>query len=231
MTISTILAKILKGEALTDEEKAFVGAYDPQKEIDTASAYARRKAEERMKEAIAKQTAAENALRELQEKAADPAKDNELAALQKKVAKLEALNAAAEAKNAAHARRDAIRAAAKANGVIAAEGINADVFERLLDLTVGETDINDEDALKGALESFKKDNPAMIAASVRSGSGQLGNPRGGESFSGKNPWKTESLNLTEQMRMVKDHPEQAVALAADAGVKLDLNTGSNPSLG
>lgn len=231
MTIVEIIAKLRKGETLTAEESAFLDAYDPQKEIDTASASARRKAEERMKEAIAKQTAAEDALREMQEKANDPSKANELAALQKKVAKLEALNAAAEAQNKAHARMDAIRAAAKAEGIVAAEGINGAVFERLLDLAVGDTDCADADALKGALTAFKTENPAMIAASVRSGSGQIGTPRGvAAAYAGKNPFKAESLNLTEQMRLAKENPEQAVALAAEAGVKLSVSE-PNPALG
>lgn len=230
MNIKDIIAKFLKGEELTAEEKSFLGAYDPQKEIDTASASARRKAEERLREAVAQKTAAEDALRELQEKASDPEKANELNALRKKVEKLEALNAAAEAKNKAHARLDAIRSAAKENGIVAADGINGAVFERLLDLAVGETDVADAEALKGALDAFKAENPAMIAAAVRPGSGQIGNPRGGQSFTGKNPWKSESLNLTEQMRLVKEHPEQAVSLAQEAGVNLTIG-GANPSLG
>lgn len=45
MSIKDILAKVAKGETLTDEEKSALGAYDPQAEIDKASAAARRKAE------------------------------------------------------------------------------------------------------------------------------------------------------------------------------------------
>ena len=45
MNIKDILAKLLKGEALTDEEKAFAEAFDLQGELDKASASARRKAE------------------------------------------------------------------------------------------------------------------------------------------------------------------------------------------
>jgi len=229
MNIQEILAKVVKGETLTDEEKNFLGGYDPQKEIDTASAAARRKAEKEAKDALAKAEAAAAALKELQEKATDPTKDNELAKLQKQVAKLEALNAAAEAKNKAHARLDAIRTAAKENGVVAAEGVNGAVFERLLDLTIGDTDVADADALKTVLDQFKQENPAMIAASVKGGLNTKGLPSGGKA-SGVNPWKEGSINLTEQMRLAKEHPEQAVALAAEAGVKLNI-TDINPALG
>ena len=53
MNIKDIIAKFLKGEALTDAEKAFAEQFDLQKEIDTASAAARRKAEKEAHKASA----------------------------------------------------------------------------------------------------------------------------------------------------------------------------------
>ena len=45
MKIKAILDKVLKGEALTDDEKKFLGEYDEQKLLDAAAGAARKKAE------------------------------------------------------------------------------------------------------------------------------------------------------------------------------------------
>ena len=50
MNIKELLAKISKGEALTDEEKAFVAAYDPEKVVNSTAAAARKSAEAKFKE-------------------------------------------------------------------------------------------------------------------------------------------------------------------------------------
>lgn len=45
MTIRDILAKVAKGETLTDEEKALAGGYDPDSAVNSAAAAARKKSE------------------------------------------------------------------------------------------------------------------------------------------------------------------------------------------
>lgn len=114
---------------------------------------------------------------------------------------------------------DAIRAAAKANGAVAAEGISAEIFDMLLDRAVGDVDTGDADALKGALEAFKSANPAMIADLGRGGVNPKGRPAGG---GGANPWREGSVNLTEQMRLIGANPAEAARLASEAGVALKL---------
>lgn len=42
----------------------------------------------------------------------------------------------------------------------------------------------------------------------------------GNGFSGKNPWKSDSLNLSEQGKLFKENPELAKSLAKEAGVDL-----------
>ena len=219
MTIQEILAKLLKGETLTDEEKTFAEAFNLQKELDTVSASARRKAEKEAKDAKDALDALKAEMDGLKAKGKNPSQNEEIAALQKQVAKLTALNDANEAKLKAQARTEAIRKAAKENGISVADGVSAAMFDRLLDLAVGETDVNDGEALKGALLAFKNDNPAMIAANVKGGIETKGLP-GGSVYTGKNPFKADSQNLTEQMRLLNEHPEQAKALAAEAGVTL-----------
>lgn len=222
MSIKDILAKVAKGETLTDEEKSALGAYDPQAEIDKASAAARRKAEKERDDfkAQAEKSAADLAVAIEAQK--NPEKDTQLARLAKEVEKLTKKNAEAEAKLKATARMEAIRAAAKANGAVSAEGISAETFDMLLDRAVGDVDVGDEDALKGALEAFKTANPAMIADLGRGGIGPKGRPAGGTSAGGANPWKEGSVNLTEQMRMIGANPTEAVRLASEAGVALKL---------
>ena len=51
MKLADILAKVAKGDALSDEEKKFVGEYDEQKSLDAAAANARKKAEKEAKDA------------------------------------------------------------------------------------------------------------------------------------------------------------------------------------
>lgn len=103
MNIKTLLAKIKKDgyDKLTEDEKAFVDQYDPQKEIDTASAAARRKAEDKAKELQSKLDAANASLAETNEKLKEAQKEaeeakggssKEIDALSKKIAKLEAIN-------------------------------------------------------------------------------------------------------------------------------------------
>lgn len=222
MTIKEILAKVAKGETLTEEEKTMLAGYDPQAEIDKASAAARRKAEKERDEALAKATKAAEALEAAKAaQAGDPSKDDQLAKLAKEVEKLTKKNAEAEAKIKATARMDAIRTAAKAHGAVAADGISAEIFDMLLDRAVGTIDVSDEEALKGALEAFKNTNPAMIADQGRGGIGVKGQAAGTGGAGVANPFKKETLNLTAQMQLLNTNPAEAKRLAAEAGVTLE----------
>lgn len=227
MNIKDIIAKLLKGEALTDAEKAFAEQYDAQKEIDAASAAARRKAEKEAKDALAKLDAQNATLKELSEKleaaekAANDAKGGnsaELAKMQKQIAKLEAINAANEKTLKANARMDAIRSAVKAAGISAAKGISPDALERLIDLSVGDTDVSDADAMKAVLDQFKAENPSMIAAAVKGGSGLKGDPNASKFTGVANPWKAESFNLTKQIEIMNAEPNTAKTMMTEAGV-------------
>ena len=56
MKLKDILAKVVKGDALTDEEKKFIGDYDEQKVLDAAASAARKKAEKISASTKAKRT-------------------------------------------------------------------------------------------------------------------------------------------------------------------------------
>lgn len=223
MNIKDILAKLLKGETLTDDEKAFCEAFDHQGELDKASAAARRKAEQATKDALKKGDELQKQIEELtakleEKEAAGKTSETELAKLAKKISQLEKVNAENDAKIKATARLDAIREAAKASGINAAEGVSAKALEKLLDLAVGDTDVTDEDAMKTVLDTFKAENPTMIAAAVKGGAKVKGDPAD-NSFTGvANPWKADSFNLTKQIEISTKNPELAKTMQSEAGV-------------
>lgn len=214
MKLKDILAKIAKGEALNDEEKKFVGEYDEQTTLDAAAANARKKAEAEAAKWKAKAEKAETDLAEALEKNKDPAKDNEIAKLTKRMESLEKKNAALEAEKAAAARNLSIRDAMKAAGISAAKGVDADTLQELITSKLKDTDLEDADAVKAVFDAFKKANPSMIAAGGIGGAGVKGTPGG--HIPQRNPWKKETFNLTEQIELSVSNPEMAATMKAEA---------------
>lgn len=223
MNIKDILAKIAKKETLTDEELQFLTTFDFQKELDKASAAARREGEKKASEAASKHGELTKQIEELQAKLAEKEEKGktdatELDKLAKKIKTLEDKYAASEAKLAQSNRLNSIREAAKGAGIIAAEGISEKSLESLLVAAFGDTALDDEDSVKGILEQFKKDNPAMIRAAVKGGANVKGKQTDSQ-FAGKpNPWKEETKNLTLQIEMETKNPELAAQMKAEAGI-------------
>ena len=219
MNIKDILAKLLKKEDLTDEEKAFVEKFDLQAELDRAAAAARKKSEADTKTAKSEAEALKSQIAELQKQLEDKGAEGdkaktEFSKLLKKVEALEKKNAENEAKIAASERMDVIVELAKANGILPAKGISGSSLERLLDIAVGDTDVTDEDAMKAVFESFKAENPSMIAAAVKSGSNLKGDPNVSKFTGVANPWKADSFNLTKQIEIMNAEPNTAKTMMA-----------------
>jgi len=78
--------------------------------------------------------------------------------------------------------------------------------------------VTDKDAMKAVLDTFKTENPSMIAAAVKAGSGIKGDPRKSSFAGAANPWKAESFNLTKQIEIATKEPELAATMKAEAGV-------------
>lgn len=229
MTLKEVLAKVAKGETLTDAEKAFVAGVDPDKERDDAAAAARRKAEsdrDTLKAQLDKLTAdAAEAKRLADEKAAAGMTETQkqtklLADLQAKVAAITKSKEEAETRANAVQRSQAIREKAKAAGIILApKTVNEGLFNQLMEAHLAGVDVADEAALKTALERFKSENAGIILAPGSGAGFKPGEP--GAPFQGPNPFKTETFNLTEQVALQNRDPAAAKSLAEQAGVKLD----------
>lgn len=111
--------------------------------------------------------------------------------------------------------RAAVKALMKARGPkVVQEG---DDYRALMPTDMGEADISTY------VEEWARTDEAapFIRATGLGGSGARGgNGSGGNT--GVNPWKKETRNLTEQMRITKENPELARRLAAAVGKTLDL---------
>lgn len=229
MTLKEVLAKVAKGETLTDAEKAFLAGVDPEKERDEAAAAARRKAEgerDTLKTQLDKLTADAAEVKRLADaKAAAGMTESQkqtaaLAALSAQVAALTKGKEEAEARVNQANRSQTIREKAKAAGIILApKTVNEGLFNQLMEAHLAGVDVADETALKTALERFKAENAGIIQAPGSGAGFKPGEP--GVIPSGKNPFHKDSFNLTEQVELVNRDPAAAKALAEQAGVKLD----------
>ncbi len=225
MNIADIIAKLQKGEALTQEETQFFAAFDYSKAINDASASARRKAEKETADAKTQLASLQATIDELKAGSASTGaeKDSEIAKLTKTVELLrqaqEATRKELEESKAAKAkmeRESAIAEFAKANGIRAAANVSEKGVADLFRLAVGDMDVSDADAMRALADKFKKDNAGLIAVDgVRvpaSGKPNTDPP------TATNPFAKETWNATEQVKLSIANPQKAEALARQAGV-------------
>lgn len=240
MKLTEILAKVTKGESLTDEEKDFLAKFDLQKVENDAAANARRKAEEKAAEEAKKAAdAAEKAKAEIERLTGelDAAKKNAdanahagssevsrlndlVAKLQKRVDESERKAKEVEEENARVKRVAAIDQYAKENGIRPAKGIKEATFMKFFREAVGNSDLADKDAMKAVVDSFKAEYAGMFANEGMRVPGS-GDPNTGAPFTGKNPFAKDSLNRTEQFELLKSNPDLAKRLASEAGFSLE----------
>ena len=215
MTLKDILAKVVRGEALSNEEKEFCESFDLQSQLDSAAGSARRKAERERDDARAKMQEAIDALEDLRSQT-DPNKaKTEMDRLMSRIEKLETAKKAAEDRAAAVERTNKVRQLAKDAGIVAAKGISSKSLDALVDALMGGVDIEDADAVKAAFDSFKADNAGMIAAGTVGGVGHKG-VNDNSTFTGENPFSKKTFNLTKQIELKMTNPELAKSLQAAA---------------
>ena len=186
MKITELTAKLLKGEELTEEEKKFLGEYDPDKAANEAAAAARRKAEADAKkladelEALKaeKAKAAEEAEKERQKGMTEAQKlAAQIEQLTKSVEEVTKAKAESDKQAAAMARKQKIAQIREANKIAFVDGVDPDLaggaFEAAFE---GLETLDDETAVKERLTAFQTKNKALILDASGHGSGQDGRP-------------------------------------------------------
>lgn len=226
MNIKDILAKINKGEDLSDEEKGYLAKFSYDDEINAAAAAARRKAE-------GERDAAKAELDKLKSEADAKAKADEAAkaakltdeqkqaakfkALEDKVAQLEKDKAESDARAAALKRSRDIDALREKAGIQFAANIDPAItsaaFAKAFD---GLDDLADEKEVAARVARFREANLGLIADNTGRGSGLNGKPAGGGADE-KNPWSKGSENITRQAEIELSNPSLAAELKAAAG--------------
>lgn len=185
MNIKALLAKLLKGEALTDEEKSTLAAHDP----DTVAAAARKKAEAEAKAAADKAAEMEAKLTELQEKIDNAGKTEaekakvEQAKIAKKLADYEA-----KVETLAKEKAEIVRGhkLEKITGNLKfVDGVDKDLIGEVLKAKLGtlkDEELDDAKAVEPVLKAFRESNKALLIDESGHGSGQKrdgSNPAGG----------------------------------------------------
>ncbi|MBQ2629773.1 MAG: hypothetical protein IJG13_08875 [Kiritimatiellae bacterium] len=217
MKLKDILAKVVKGDALTDEEKKFIGDYDEQKVLDAAASAARKKAET---ERDALKGEVEKLTKDLEDAKTQGAAGNDtIAKLQKDVAALMKSNKESQDKLAAQARTEAIRKAMGEAKVVCAKGISQALFDNAVSAAFNGVDMENADVVKATIDTFKRDNPAMISVDGIGGPGQKGQPGELGKWTGDNPFSKKTFNLTKGIELMKSNPEQAKAWQAEAATE------------
>lgn len=183
MDIKDILAKVIAGTALSDDEKAFATAYDPasatKADADKAAAAARRGADGKLKEKEAALAAATAELEALRADLAGRPAPTDLDGLRKEADKLK--KAIAD-KDAAFAKletekRQLVRGHKLGRilgGLKFVDGIDPDLPRSALERALAEIDdatLDDETATKPVLDAFRARNKALIRDDSGHGSG------------------------------------------------------------
>lgn len=215
MKIGDIIKKILAGETLTDDEKTFLGKYDEQALLNSAAAAARRESE-------AKARKLEDDLKKLQDESKKTVdkKDADYNALAERVKALETANAEGAAKLAKIDRAAKIKAAFDKAGIKAAKGVSEGAFQKLVDIATENVDVDKEESIKTAIESFKAEYSGVIAAEGAKGTGRTSqNPS--DVTTEENPWAKGHENITKQCEIALKDPAKAEALQKAAAAAPD----------
>lgn len=198
MNVKELLAKVAKGEALTDEEKTFLAGYDPDKVVNSTAAAARKSAEAKLKE---KETALQQLqadIESLRAEAEEKANANK-PELEKLTRELEKHKKALADSQAALTKADQEKRQMLRNGKIGkiisglkfVDGIDFDVPRMAIEKALAEIkdeDLESADLVNPVLEVFKSKNKALLADTSGHGGGNPPKDTAGQSGAkGKTP--------------------------------------------
>ena len=170
MNIKDVLAKISKGETLTDEDKAIITDYDPDKAVNSSAAAARKSAEAKLKEKESELQKLQDAIELQRAEAEEKANANkpELEKLTKEMEKLKKGLADKETsvQQLIQEKRQMVRGGRIGRimaGLKFVEGLDPEIvrlgIEKAL-ATIGDEDLESEDTVNPILEAFKSKQSA-----------------------------------------------------------------------
>jgi hypothetical protein len=192
MTIKELLAKVAKGEALTDEERAELAGFDPDRASNGAAAAAR-KAAEKERDALKAQ------LDELQAKLdeAGNAGKSEVEQLKAQVAKLtKAVETAQAAATKAEADRKALLRGTKLDRIVGGlkfvDGLDASLPRLALERALSEVkdeDLENDEVVQPIVSGFAEKNKAILLDQSGGGAGTPPKDRAGSGTGSSDPMK------------------------------------------
>lgn len=167
MTIKEILAKVAKGEELTAEEKTLAAGYDPQKDIDSAAAAARKKAEADAAKAVQDLAAVQQQLKDAQSKLdeAGGKSKTDLQKLQDQVATLQKQVEAARTEKVKLIRQQKLNDVIQASGIQFVKEVDGSIMRRALEnefAPLADDDLVSDEKVKPVIETFRARNKAVI---------------------------------------------------------------------
>lgn len=181
MNIKEILAKVNKGETLTDEEKTFLAGYDPDKIVNSTAAAARKSAEAKLKDKELELQKVQSDIEALRAESEEKANANkpELEKLQRELAKMTKSLADKEAAfvKLTSEKQQMIRGG-KINRILSGikfvDGLDPDIARLGIEKSLAEVnddDLDSEDLVKPIMEKFKSANKAILADTSGHGAG------------------------------------------------------------
>jgi hypothetical protein len=206
MTIKELLAKVAKGEALTDEEKAELSGFDPDRASNGAAAAAR-KAAEKERDTLKTQ------LDELQAKLdeAGNAGKSEAEQLKAKVATLtKAVETAQAAATKAESDRKALLRGTKLDRIVGGlkfvDGLDASLprlaLERVL-ADLKDEDLDNETLVQPIVAGFAEKNKAILLDQSGGGAGTPPKDRAGSGAGSSDPAKMSDDQRAKKLREMK----------------------------
>lgn len=174
MNIKDILAKLAKGETITDAEKAFALEYDPDKSANSAAAAARKAAEKERDALKAKLAELEAALED-----AGSAGKSEVEQLKAQVTKLtKAVETATANATKAEGEKRALVRGTKLDRILGTlkfvDGLDTTLPRLALERALADLkdeDLDNEDAVKPIIEGFTAKNKAILLDQSGGGAG------------------------------------------------------------
>ena len=178
MELKDVLAKITKGETLTDEEKTFVSTYAPpdvQAEVDKRANAIKAEAERKANEKI---TLLETQITELTQKLEekDSAGLSEVEKMKKELERnLQSLEMLKKEKDELAKNNTSLQRNHAIDGLFGklsfVKGANISGMKTLFGHSLSDVDLNDEGAVKRAIDAFNEENKFALSATSSGGAG------------------------------------------------------------